>query len=344
MEEIIEEQVVDTEVIDAPVSEPEGIEEEQPEMDVEGLLGIRRTEEPSSEENAIASLPEVFNGLPENYRPPQFQSIEEKAEWYEANYPKMLEHLNSDEYVNSFIEKYEKFIEEKEIKSSEKYDLMQAGAALLEGNPSLALKMFTPKEHLVELGYSSVFTESDIAAAQRQEIIDQHGSDALTVYNEDAAKNDPTSLSARILKTAQGVAEAMQKENQQRIAWENSMKVLPKEKVIENMKKDYYPALKAKHVSEAKFNEFAERITSEGFWTPEKLFAAAYMDELFELYQKKGRDEGKQEFRKNIEKAKYPEIHEDMPKPKERKLTPEEEIMAWDKKKEASAKMKFHNN
>lgn len=182
------------------------------------LMANLPSEEP--EENASNEAPnegpqgyspnlDIFADMPDGWKPQQsFATSEEELQFYRDRYPGLWKHINSDAFLDQFLNHYEGHIASKD-------EEMKAVAKLIKSlneNPEEFIAAHLP-EYAERMGVGKIFSADEIGQYIDEKIAEEFGENWRDVYNPaDLVRRN--SVSSQILKRSQQLEDKLEQYNE----------------------------------------------------------------------------------------------------------------------------------
>jgi hypothetical protein len=261
----------------------------------------------------------MFENLPDGWKPEQkFASSEEELQFYRDKYPGLWKHINSDDFINGFLDIYGDKIANKESEIDSALQLIKA----LKVDPETFIAAHLP-EYADKLGIGRVYTSDEIGDYIESTIADEFGQNWRDVYNPaDLVRRN--SVSAQILKRTQQLEDQLEQHNDrvatnrnkylQQLASKQNQSTAPSQQmseqqfdsILDSMVESYYSELSGQGISEEEFIEMAIE-SFEYKPTMKDIYRVMKYDQLVEQERNKAYEEGRKsmvnEYKKGSKKA-----------------------------------------
>lgn len=260
-----------------------------------------------------------LDNLPDGWKPEQkFASSEEELQFYRDKYPGLWKHINSDEFINGFLDIYGEKIASKESEIDSALQLIKA----LNTDPETFIAAHLP-EYADKLGIGRIYSADEIGDYIESTISEEFGHNWRDVYNPaDLVRRN--SVSSQILKRTQQLEDQLEQHNQkvatnrnkylQQLASKQNQSAAPSsqmseqqfDSILDSMVESYYSELAGQGISEDEFIEMAIQ-SFEYKPTMKDIYRVMRYDQLVEQERKKAYEEGRKsmvnEFKKGSKKA-----------------------------------------
>lgn len=260
-----------------------------------------------------------LDNLPDGWKPEQkFASSEEELQFYRDKYPGLWKHINSDEFINGFLDIYGEKIASKESEIDSALQLIKA----LNTDPETFIAAHLP-EYADKLGIGRIYSADEIGDYIESTISEEFGQNWRDVYNPaDLVRRN--SVSSQILKRTQQLEDQLEQHNQkvatnrnkylQQLASKQNQSAAPSsqmseqqfDSILDSMVESYYSELADQGISEDEFIEMAIQ-SFEYKPTMKDIYRVMRYDQLVEQERKKAYEEGRKsmvnEFKKGSKKA-----------------------------------------
>jgi hypothetical protein len=261
----------------------------------------------------------VFEHLPDGWKPEQkFASSEEELQFYRDKYPGLWKHINSDDFINGFLDIYGDKIASKESEIDSVLQLIKA----LNTDPETFIAAHLP-EYADKLGIGRVYNSDEIGDYIESTIAEEFGENWRDVYNPaDLVRRN--SVSAQILKRTQQLEDQLEQHNVKVAANRNKylqnlaskqsqpaanpqqMNEQQFDSILDSMVESYYSELAGQGITEDEFIEMAIQ-SFEYKPTMKDIYRVMKYDQLVEQERKKAYEEGRKsmvnEYKKGSKKA-----------------------------------------
>lgn len=176
--------------------EPENVEQQQP--------GEGQQPENQNDEFDYSFLDE----LPDGWKPQQkFATSQEELQFYREKYPGLWKHINSNEFLDGFLNTYGEKIASKEQEIQSVIDLIKG----LNNDPETFIAAHLP-EYAERLGVGRIYNEDEIGEYIETKISEEFGENWRDIYNP-ADLVRPKSISSQIIKRTQALENALEQHN-----------------------------------------------------------------------------------------------------------------------------------
>jgi hypothetical protein len=167
-------------------------------------------QEPSEQQqgNSYEADVSFLDNLPDGWKPQQkFASSEDELQFYREKYPGLWKHINSDQFIDGFLNIYGEKIASKESEIDSALQLIKS----LNTDPETFIAAHLP-EYAEKLGIGRVFNNDEIGEYIEQQIEEEFGENWRDIYNPaDLVRRN--SVSSQILKRTQALEQALEDHN-----------------------------------------------------------------------------------------------------------------------------------
>lgn len=268
-----------------------------------------------------------LESLPPGWKPEQkFASSEEELQFYREKYPGLWQHINSDDFLNGFLDSYGNQIASKEQEIQQATELIKA----LNADPESFIAAHLP-EYAEKLGVGRIFNNEEIGDYIDSKIEEEFGENWRDVYNPaDLVRRN--SVSSQILKRSQQLEQQLEqhnetvKVNREKFLRELSSRQAPPQpgqlnpqqldQVLDHMVDAYFDELADSGLSEDEFIELAiNSFTHQP--TMKDIYRVMHHDKIIEQERRKAYEEGRKsmvnEYKKGSKRAALDYVpHEDV--------------------------------
>ena len=183
--------------------------------------------------------------------PDEFEDDISKVIWYEENYLKLINHIESEPVRNHIKSKYQEEI----LTADKEYNKLKAVKNLMEGNPEEYIKLYAP-DYLVKNRINAGYGNEEKATIVDKQLKKEFGEDYRELYDEEKA-NIKGTMSNRMFEKQQQLLESIDKHNEEVNQKMNTI-APTKEQIEQTLKQHYEMDFKDNDWTEEEFKEFSE--------------------------------------------------------------------------------------
>lgn len=260
----------------------------------------------------------IFDGLPDGWRPKEkFATSQDELQFYREKYPGLWKHINSDAFLDQFLNTYEGQIANKEKEVKNVAQLVKA----LNNDPEAFIAAHLP-DYAEKMGVGRLFTSDEIGEFIEQKIGEEFGENWRDVYNPaDLVRRN--SVTSQIQKRTQELEQRLEEynlktqrnrekyllslsERQQQQQPQGPMTEKQLDGILDQMIDGYFGELKDTGLSEEEFIEMA--IASfQHQPTMRDIYRIMQYDKIMEQERNRAYEEGRKamlnEFKKGSKRA-----------------------------------------
>ena len=179
------------------------VPENEPEPDENDQQEVQQQEESNDADYSFLDV------LPDGWKPQQkFATSQEELQFYREKYPGLWKHINSDEFISSFVDHYGNKILSKESQVKNALALMKG----LQNDPETFIASHLP-EYAERLGIGRIYNEDEIGEYIEAKIAEEFGENWREIFNQ-ADLVRPKSISSQIMKRTRAYEDAIDQHNQ----------------------------------------------------------------------------------------------------------------------------------
>lgn len=253
--------------------------------------------------------PADYSFIPEQWRPQQFANPDEELKFYREKYAGLFHHIQSDAFINTFLDNYRDQLSNTEKEVQDFRSLMQA----FRSNPETFIAANMP-QYAQAMGLKPILSDEEIDEAIDNSIAEEFGENWREIFDS-ADLTRRSSISSKIFRRRQDLERQYEQQNQQ--AEEQRKSFISKlsqgqqqppapeqqtEAIIDSLEEAYLNTFEPAGFSQ---DEFLEIVASAKQYTPDMvdIYRMTHYDDLVKEEREEAYEEGRRALLEELRSA-----------------------------------------